>query len=462
MNSDEKAIITKWFNVTQKYSYYQDYSGCLQEIKNINRAITQKDNEEVSPEFFQEIVSYHKLGKLNNITFLAEVFVMTKAPTSLHIEYVFEHVICSSGYHSITAKLYEKPEWKDYKFGVHHIITYLTHKNCKQHSYFTGKKFASILNNLKETLDEDKIEKIFVKIQNGSSSSRILDILYFFNDLSSSPSQDLSKKSQDLSSQDPSKDPSKDLSQDPSKDNKESKAQKLYNKLIKTYYNGSNKSNDTKLLKDALSQENYEGIANMYRLFNVKPHIDHFNIVIYPKSYTARGWVNNSHLSWLVELMVEKGLILSYSDIVSAVRYKFFIRNVEQFLNTSEKKELAAECLKLHYFKYHNLLGIDEDTADMYECCTAEHSSSYGIKRLLKKGYIPDRLALKYACENSKQKKSMPLLFEYIKPDAELFDIYCNTCDSSGLLSKMNKMVNKRLSYQESKDDSDESDDSES
>ena len=43
---------------------------------------------------------------------------------------------------------------------------------------------------------------------------------------------------------------------------------------------------------------------------------------------------------------------------------------------------------------------------------------------------------------------------EYVKPDAEIFDLYCNTCNKSGLLSKMNKIVNKKLCYQKSADDS--------
>lgn len=413
MLAAEKLIIDSYFLNAQPNKWghnYYDVGAILTSVKNINAATTGKDNDTCTNEFFKEILQYFKKKMIYSPKFLAEIFVMAQGPKIDQVEYIFENVVCTSSY-GLTPNIYEKAEWKSHPFKVDHVITYLTHKNTQDRYGITREKLVGILKNLKERLD---LDRICTKIQKTGSSSRILDILFIAGEFALNVM------------------------------GKESDEQKIYANLVKTYY-----GTDNKILQEALKQNNFDGISYMFKHFGAKPTIEDFNTLISASRY------DSATITWLIDILVCEGLTLTYVDVLNATRYKIFINNVERFLTADDKKQLAKKCFELHFFKYKDIMGISDQDAKMYEYVTSRHSAMFGVKLLLKQGYKPDRLALKYACENPKQKKAVILLMEHVKPDAEIFNTYCNACDKTGILAKMNNLVNKRLSYQKSGDESD-------
>ena len=139
----------------------------------------------------------------------------------------------------------------------------------------------------------------------------------------------------------------------------------------------------------------------MYTCLNVKPLHSHYKIVVVHSIKSSK-----SSITSLINLMIDKNLSLTYDDIVLAAQKHIYINNVERFIKTEdEKRRLAEKCFDCHFFKYHDILKISADMAEMYEAITSEYSALHCIRSLIKKEVFPDKLALKYACQNKFQKK---------------------------------------------------------
>lgn len=391
MTPDEQIIINNFSTI---WKYHKGM--CLKAIKDYGKL--------VSSEFLQKIIEFnksHKIGyQYSDHDFICKVFSMTSDPDKTQIEYVCEIILRYQNF-KMSDELCDKKEWKDYEWKNDHIILLLSFQMTPENSH----KLEFLVNNLKEKLD---LDKICLSLQTTGNHARILNLLYFADD-------------------------------------KEFDKEKVYNSLLQKYF-----TSDINIIQDALYDRNYNGITYMYTCLNVKPLHSHYKILV---THSING--SKSNITSLINLMIDKNLSLTYDDILLATQKHIYINNVERFIKTEDEKlRLAEKCFDCHFFKYHDILKISADMAEMYEAITSEYSALHCVKSLIKKEVLPDKLVLKYACQNKSQKKIIPLLMEYVKPDAEIFDLYCNTCDKSGLLSKMNKIVNKKLCYQKSADDS--------
>lgn len=221
--------------------------------------------------------------------------------------------------------------------------------------------------------------------------------------------------------------------------------QKLYKRVLHVF-----KSNDSNMLCIAFQVSNFDGINLMFTYFKIPPTINLFQALITQGN-------NRKEASRIINVMIANGLILTLADIMDAVSHKIVVPKAREFLSDKEKEQLAAHCLQVHFFEYTNILGISQETADMYRYCTAHTSSLSIVKRLVKRGIMPDDRAFKYACENPHQRKLVGFLLDYIKPTSENFTAMCNIYDKTGTLAKMDAIVNSKRKTQVLIEDDDSS-----
>jgi hypothetical protein len=411
----EKAIVQKYFqnkNSHPSYGSQELTKHIIAEVKLIDKAMTGKDNETCTVDFLNEIIQHcggHKHYHYHNPTLIAEIFMMTQE-TDLSHDSLLESNTVKTNLAEMRQKVFQcclsGPSYRPYYSSSFYQKLKLRNEELHLHLISAGHDMRLMSRECLQNIVKYMVEPLDVsKMETLKKNSAVINTYFYANVHGKLPSDF-----------------------------------QLNAAIIDKFF-----SSDLNLIMCAWEQQNFKAIHLMFRHFKVTPKNEHFNKILHEVRFWSKGYNNEG--TKIIDTMVAQGFKLSLENIKKAVDNRVFINNIQNYVNTAEdRKDLTAHCYAQHYYHYPEIFGISSEMAHLYRLCTSNTSSYSAVKEMVKRGLQPDRHALKLACGNVHQKKLVGFLVNIISPDVECFQAMCDAFDPSGVLSKVNTMVNKRLS----------------
>lgn len=164
--------------------------------------------------------------------------------------------------------------------------------------------------------------------------------------------------------------------------------------------------------KNNITSNNFEKLLCSHRYIDKKGNCtDEYGF--YVKTYYDKSTVIGYNTDKF-ELLVENGFKPTYNDIITALKYKVELPNIERF-DIKLEQNFIKECEKYKFFPSYEIKGVGKNISELRSLCTIKNKSQITsfFKRNKKDNIVPDRICMENASEIKTNKAVLDVLISH-------------------------------------------------